>query len=283
MGHYPFLEKIANKLLICLLAVCLAIPSLAHPQSWQHIMEMYSVLPFATDREGNVVEANFPIRIWLDTITRELIDDYNRVEIKEYGGLTFYAYLQQEFDFKLSFGNHRVLFHWGYNANPWNDELEKYVINNKWEEDKIKQFKGALIREQQRRNRIANSQAEKVLGFASKGKEAGWANGILSIVYDVHLLGDYTLGDNKNFKGVTNPSKVAGDIINSIRRIDNSNSSTKMIEMIRKATSEYSDQHLLADKLIEILQKEMPRFLLSANEGALKQRFKDMGYKIRTI
>ena len=27
-----------------------------------HVMEMYSVLPFAADKNGNVVEANFPIR-----------------------------------------------------------------------------------------------------------------------------------------------------------------------------------------------------------------------------
>lgn len=281
MGRHLFLEKLSCNILLCLLAVTMPWSSYAHPNSWQHIMEMYSVLPFATDHDGNVVEENFPIRRWLDTITRELIDDYNRVEIKEYGGLTFYQYLQNEFDFKLSFGNHRVLFHWGYNARPWNKELDNYVIDNEWSVEKIERFQAALISEQQRRNRIANNQAEKVFGFASSGKEAGWANGLLSIVYDTHLLGDYTLTDNKNFKGVTQPSVIAGDIINSIRRIDNSRTSEKLIDSIRKVTSEYSDQHLLAAELIKLLQRDLPKFLLSANEGSLKRRFEDCGFKIR--
>lgn len=254
----------------------------AHPQTWQHIMEMYSVLPFDTDNEGNVVEENFPIRKWLDTITRELIDDYNSIQIKEYGGLTFYEYLKNEFDFKLSFGNHRILFHWGYNAKPWNQELDNYVIQCEWDINKIEKFKEALVLEQKRRNKIANTQAEKVFGFASSGREAAWVNGILSIVYDVHLLGDYTSADNKNFKGVTKPSTVAGDIINSIRRIDGSKASYKLIDSIRYLTVEYSDQHILAGELIKLLQKEMPRFLLSANDGLLKTRFKSRGFKLKS-
>jgi len=265
----------------CLLAMSVSWFGSAHPHSWQHIMEMYSVLPFATDSNGNVVPENFPIRIWLETITKELIDDYNRIEIEEYGGSTFYAYLQEEFDFRLSFGNHRILFHWGYNSKPWNDELEKYVTANGWDNEKIERFKKALITEQRRRNSIANGETEKVFGFASGGTEAGWANGILAVVYDIHLLGDYTLDDNKNFRGITEPSKVAGDIINSIRRIDNSKASDKIIKSIRSATSEYSDQHLLAAKLIELLQKELPVFLLSANDGTLKRRFEDKDFKLK--
>ena len=276
-----FLEKIKQRAYLCLFAVLVSFPCYAHPHSWQHVMEMYSVLPFATDKDGNVVQENFPIRVWLENITKNLIDDYNRVEIKEYGGITFYEYLQREFNFKLSFGEHRILFHWGFNAQPWNDGLEQYVISNDWDGEKIVRFKIALVEEQRRRNRIANKEAEKVFHFASGGKEAQWANAILSIVYDVHLLGDYTLSDNKNFKGVTEPSKVAQDIVSSIRRLDKSKDSNKLIESIKRTLSEYSDQHILAEQLIILLQKEMPKFLLSAQDGSLKRRFKNLGYKLK--
>lgn len=281
MGFNLFLEKLKQRALLCLLTFLISIPNYAHPNSWQHIMEMYSVLPFATDKEGNVVPENFPIRIWLENITKNLIDDYNRVEIKEYGGLTFYAYIQREFNFKLSFGDHRLLFHWGYNAQPWNDGLEQYVIYNDWDIDQVARFKKVLVDEQRRRNKIANSEAEKVFKFASGGKEAQWANAILSIVYDVHLLGDYTLVDNRNFKGVTEPSKVAQDIITSVRRLDTSSDAKKLIESIRRTISEYSNQHILAEQLISLLQKEMPRFLLSVQEGSLKRRFESLGYKLK--
>lgn len=245
-------------------------------------MEMYSVLPFAIDKNGNVVDENFPIREWLKTITEELIDEHNRIPIKEYGGLTFYQYLTSRFDFKLSFGNHRILFHWGYNANPWNKELEQYVIQNNWSEEKIRLFKDAIRAEQKRRNTIANSEAEKVFGFSNAGKEAGWANGILAIVYDIHLLGDYVPEDNRNFRGVTEPSEVAKDIIKSIQRIDRSKASKKIIESIRIAVSQYSDQNHLATQILKVLQEEMPAFLLSAQDGALKRRFKQKGYKLKS-
>ena len=275
------LERITRRIVIGLIAFAFSIPTDSHPKSWQHIAEMYSVLPFATDRDGNVVPENFPIRIWLETITKDLIDEYNRVGIKEYGGRTFYEYLKDEFDFGLSSGNHRVLFHWGYNSKPWNKELDRYVIYKDWDIDKINRFKEALIAEQRRRNSIANKETEKVFGFASGGEEARWANGLLAIVYDVHLLGDYTSADNKNFRGVTEPSKVAGDIINSVRRIDGSIKSQRIVDSIRKKTSLYSDQHILASELILTLQEELPKFLMSAKGGELKRRFKNRGFKLK--
>ncbi len=282
MGCYAFLEKVGKRLLISLMAFLLSWIAASHPKSYMHVMEMYSVLPFAADEGGNAVEANFPIREMLQKITEELIDEHNRIEVAEYGGRTFYAYLRDEYGFGLSFGNHRLLFHWGYNANPWNDELDNYVIKHKWDCNKIDRFKGALINEQRRRNAIANKEAEKVFGFASGGKEARWANSIIAIVYDVHLLGDYTEDDNKNFAGVTKPSKVAGDIINSIRNIEDSRTSRRLIESIRKATAECSDQHKLASRLIYILQKDLPDFLLVANNGALKMKFERKGFKLTT-
>jgi hypothetical protein len=53
-------------------------------------------------------------------------------------------------------------------------------------------------------------------------------------------------------------------------------------ESIRKAPGEISNQHKLAAKLIEILQKDLPDFLLSANEGALKKKFENKGFKLTT-
>lgn len=282
MARHLFLEKIGKRALTSIVILTLCWLAIAHPTSGQHIMEMYSVLPFAIDKNGNVVDENFPIREWLKTITEELIDEHNRIPIKEYGGLTFYQYLTSRFDFKLSFGNHRILFHWGYNANPWNKELEQYVIQNNWSEEKIRLFKDAIRAEQKRRNTIANSEAEKVFGFSNAGKEAGWANGILAIVYDIHLLGDYVPEDNRNFRGVTEPSEVAKDIIKSIQRIDRSKASKKIIESIRIAVSQYSDQNHLATQILKVLQEEMPAFLLSAQDGALKRRFKQKGYKLKS-
>lgn len=269
------------KKFICILfGIITCCLTFAHKHDYQHVEEMYSVLPFATGRNGEWLSENMPIRKMLQNITQNLIDDYNKVVIKEYGNRTFYQYLKDEFDYKLSFGDHRILFHWGFNAEPWNSELEKFVQINEWTREKEDAFKLAIVSEQKRRNNIANKMAEEAFGFASRGEEARWANCLLAVVYDVHLLGDYVKGDNSNFKGVTPPSKVSGDIIDSIRRLDY-RVGNNLIEKIKKTTIENKNEHELAAELIKLLQKEFPEFVLKSNNGALKNSFEKKGYKLR--
>lgn len=187
--------------------------SWGHP-SWQiHVKEMYSVFPFALDYSGSIVPENKPISDWLKTISSDLIDKYKGVPMEEFGGRTFYEYIGSEFDFHCK---HRLLFHWGYNSNPWSEALSTkaaYLSPSEFE-----RLQEAFRVEQKRRNALANAITEKTFGFASGGTEASWANALISIAYDVHLLGDYTPEDNSDFDGVTPPGAVAGDVINTLSR-----------------------------------------------------------------
>ena len=261
---------------ILLLLCCLFILSLrlsAHGDGNVHVREMYSVLPFSDDKE------NKPIKEWLGMITSDLIDNVWGKPIPEFGNRQFYTYLKEEFGFRCK---HRLLFHWGFNARPWSEELENKIRYCDWaqNEEKVRQFKQAFVIEQKRRNKVANEATENLFGFASGGKEAGWANGIIAIVYDVHLLGDYVLEDNKDFDGVTSPSEVAKDIINDLRRID-PGSSKGIIDKLKRKTATFRNEHELAKELIALLQKELPHFLYDADDGAIREKFIRKGFKLK--
>lgn len=172
---------------IMLLGICLSVCTYAHGNGNIHVKEMYLVLPFKSDLNGSAVSENIAIENWLGMITSDLIDNCWGKECDEFGGKSFYNYLRDEFGFRCK---HRLLFHWGFNARPWTDELEKIISKYAWYSDSktVERFKQAFIIEQARRNRQANEWTERTFGFISSGKESSWANGMIALMYDVHLL-----------------------------------------------------------------------------------------------
>lgn len=266
-----------KRFLTFLCALLLVQPlSWGHP-SWQiHVKEMYSVFPFAMDPNGGIVPENKPIGDWLKTISSDLIDKYKGVPMEEFGGLTFYEYIGSEFDFHCK---HRLLFHWGYNSNPWSEALsQKAAYLSPLE---LERLQDAFRLEQKRRNAEANALTEKTFGLASGGTEAAWANALISIAYDVHLLGDYTPEDNSDFDGVTPPGAVAGDVINSLRKLD-PKLSKPLVNTLKRITLNYSgDPHAMASQLIVALQEQLPGLILKAQGGSLARRFRKLGYKLR--
>lgn len=269
------------KILIAISQLLLMLSTLssAHENGNIHVREMYSVLPFKSDLYGSAVYENKAIEDWLGMITSDLIDNYWGKECPEFNNKCFYDYLRDEFGFRCK---HRLLFHWGFNARPWTDELEKKISNYDWYSDSktVERFKQAFIIEQVRRNRQANEWTERTFGLASSGKESAWANGMIALMYDVHLLGDWEPDDNSDFDGVTPPSRIAGDIVNALRRIDASRS-----HQIERALSDIvkssDDECAMAVQMVNTLQEMLPSFLLMANNGALRSKFEQKGFTFR--
>jgi len=263
------------------LGAFLVIPSIgfAHGNGTIHVREMYSVLPFAANEDGSATKENVAIEGWLRLITSELIDNYKGREYDDFDGRCFYHYLNDEFGFHCK---HRLLFHWGYNSRPWSEALDAKISHYEWSKDPqmVEAFKRVFVVEQARRNRLANSKTEEVFGFSSSGKESAWANGIIAVVYDIHLLGDYVPYDNVDFDGVMLPSKVLGDIVNALSRID-ANESKNLRKRITELAKSTHDEHELAIILIRELQNEFPKFLLSANDGAIKKKFLMRGFRLK--
>lgn len=259
-----FMKKLTT--IVILLCGMLQINCRAHSGFEQHKADFYAVLGF---------EENAAVTAWMRQISSKMIDGYKGVALPEYGGLDFYNYLKSEFPgFKCK---HRLLFHWGYNSRPWNDGLQAKVDALPWGRDpaEVLRFRQTVANEQQRRNREANAMTEKLFGFASGGRDAAYANAMISIVYDVHLIGDYT-PDNKDFDGVQEFGSVVGDLINAIRKIDEAEG-RELVKSIQAASREEIPVQKKAEKLMDILRTDMPSFLRRAQNGSLKRRFAKQG------
>ena len=180
--------------------------------------------------------------------------------------------------------NHRLLFHWPFNAKPWTPELEKYVtlycINNKLDKQSIINiFKDKIKAEQNRRNKKMMEVTEKLFGFAHGGKDRNYTSFFVSMAYNVHLLGDQQ-SDNKVFTGVSDVENLIGQIIITLRLLDEVR--CKPIEReITRINKQYSDSKKKADALMIYLKQTIPSFIKDAQGGSISRRLEKRGFKLK--
>ena len=243
--------------------------SWAHESWLQHADDMYKVLGF---------ERNEELTNWMRFVSSVLIDNNNT----EYAfsnddkPFNFYAYLQEKYPgFQCK---HRLLFHWGYNSRPWSTYLQTKVENYGWSEEMIQAFQADLIAEQKRRNGFANEYTENVFGFAHGGKEARVARVLISVAYDVHILGDYE-PDNTDLDGLQDIGSVVGDIINNLTALDNQQSS-ELRKQFRKTSQD--PKYGIQDKatvLLELLKNNFSVLLQNAENGKIATHLNARGFR----
>ena len=247
----------------------LQISSWAHESWQQHAEDMYKVFGF---------ERNEELTNWMRFVSSVLIDNYNtEYAISNDGNpFDFYSYLQNKYPgFQCK---HRLLFHWGYNSRPWSSYLQEKVNSYGWSEEMIQEFQADLIAEQKRRNGFANEYTENVFGFAHGGKEARVARVLISIAYDVHILGDYE-PDNIDLDGLQDIGSVVGDIMNNLTALDNQQSST-LRKLLRKASQD--PKYEIQDKatvLLNLLKDNFCILLQNADGGNIAAHLKVKGFR----
>ena len=172
---------------------------------------------------------------------------------------------------------HRLLFHWGYNSRPWSSYLQDKVISYGWSETMIRDFQVDLIAEQKRRNSFANNYTENVFGLAHGGKEARVARVIISVVYDVHLLGDYE-PDNTDLDGLQDLGSVVGDIINNINALDKQNGSVLCKQLKKISQDSNCGVQEKAALLMSLLKDKFGDFLRTAEDGNIAKHLNKQGF-----
>ena len=239
--------------------------TIAH-NGWEaHAEDMFAVLGFQENKE---------LRNWMKFISSDMIDQHNHNE--------FYTKLTDKHKwFKCK---HRLLFHWGYNSEPWSPFLEqkvkKYSDYTALSNDSIKFIlKNDLRMEQKRRNHLMNNETESLFGFAHSGKDARYANFFISIAYNIHLLGDYT-SDNTDLDGLVSFSSLMGSIITSIRNLDN-NTSKQLIKALNFVHKKGRNEQEKADLVLYFLKQNLPEFIQKADNGSIKRRLQKKGFLFR--
>ena len=242
---------------------------LAHATWQQHAEDMYMVFG---------LEKNEDLTNWMKFVSSVLIDNNNSDDAFSKEGLSFnfYAYLQEKYpSFQCK---HRLLFHWGYNSRPWSSFLQEKVNNYGWSEEMIQNFQEDLVKEQKRRNSFANEYTENVFGFGHSGKEARIARVLISIAYDVHILGDYE-PDNIDLDGLQEIGSVVGDIINNLTALDK-NESKALCKQLRKVSQgrEYDLQEK-ATVILDLLKNNFRFVLQKADTGRIAEHLKAKGFR----
>lgn len=261
-----------STLLLLLIGFCIILSPnkcFGHPNKSTHAYEIMSALGF---------EYNQSIYDWLCFISSDMIDKHQ----------PFYSELCRKFPgFKCK---HRLLFHWNYNGMPWTPGLEgrvlAYTRGKYGSENYRKEFPGmkerflaVLRKEQKNRNGKINAMTEQLFKFSPSGKDASFANFFAAMAYDLHILGDYTSKDNSDLDGLVDFNVLVGGIIQSINRLD-SKQGKGLVKKIKVASAKSNKNvQFMADDVMNILQSDLPLFIMKAQDGSIKRRLEKQGYK----
>ncbi len=267
-----FLRNIFKKVsLITLLLSFTVLSAYAHGGWEEHARDVMTVFGFEWD--ARKAFNNGAIKDWIKFISSDMIDnvDFHKKLAHNHPG----------FQDISNANKHRILFHWGYDAKPWNAEIEEevktyceqYDLNF---ESNLRVFKSEIRDEQRRRNREINNRTETLFGFAHGGKDASYARFFAAMTYNIHILGDYT-SDNTQLRGLQELNTLIGQIITELRNFDDVQSKliTRKLTTINRTGV---DNQLKADELLACLKRTVPQFLKTANNGAIYNRLVRKGF-----
>lgn len=211
----------------------------------EHYDDMLDIFPFLQDsRNHNVINLYYTINSYLDEPNWEK-DNYKRP-----------AFIcNDKFFNDLSWGNHRIWFHWGlsdprYMSNSLAKKftpLKRVVNDNLMRQDDRDRFWDALYQEEHSRLKTIWDRMVVALGYDpesvySMQREQIWA--FATILYDIHILGDLTTSE---YRLVRSEEDVRKDIYAAIRTIGGSHNKR------------------IAEELISFLEREAP--ISSASRG----------------
>jgi hypothetical protein len=169
----------------------------------------------------------------------------------------FYNELKNIYQFKRGHYGHRILFHWGFNDDPRQSAVLKQQVELSVPQSQQESFYKYLISEQARRNK----KMEKIIrtGFNVQNKKA---HALTTILYDIHILGDYSCKSCTILEPLCAIDRVKKDITkHGIRKlVPDRGSNYAILKQINSVKKTYSDKEY-AYALLDALKKELPKFL----------------------
>lgn len=180
--------------------------------------------------------------------------------------------------------NHRLLFHWAYDAEPWNTELERFIRDycEKYDlniESNTRVFKAKMRSEQAKRNKLIIQKTEQVFGLAHGGTDRVYSHFLASMAYNVHILGDYT-SDNTVLSGLYAFDKLVGQFVDELRKLDYAKSKDIVRDITRINNKNIKVQEK-ADELMKYLKLRVPSFVKEARNGSFRRRLENRGLRFK--
>ena len=161
---------------------------------------------------------------------------------------------------RMTFPNHRIWYHWGFNRTdinklrtfkPLRENIQRNIEKGRLAKKNEEAFWNELQKEVSRRNRELMNKAATLFGYGNLGsistQQRSQLNGFVSMLYDIHILGDYTTTEKSLLLPV---GDLYSDIEQAIRNIagtsypGNRAEGEKLIRLLRKhqgSTDDYLD------------------------------------------
>ena len=268
------IQKAGAFILILLLSV---LNSYAHSGFIRHSEDIMAVLGFKDNYKLFTRSKSNTNKSWTKFISSDMIDNTN----------TFHKQLDQDYEglYISHSRNHRLLFHWAYEAEPWSAELEQFIreyceTKDRNIESNIRVFKAKIKSEQARRNRLIIQKTEQTFGFAHGGTERVYSHFLASMAYNVHILGDYTSDDNTVLNGLYPLEKLVGQFVDELRKLDYAKSKD-IVRGITRINHKNIDVQDKADELMLYLKLHVPAFIKEARNGSFKRLLENRGFSFR--
>ena len=268
-----------RRFLIFIIVLFLPFASIAKSGK-EHIQDMIDVYPFKV-KEGDKIYKFFEcVNAAIDYGT---FNPENQV--KRPGKPKF---LNQAPFQNTSWANHRIWYHWGFNANvrlyaPLTKLVKENIANGEMRAEDEKLFYDSLYKEIGYRNNTLMDLASEVLGYPKDGRSSAMRsqlNAFVSIPYAVHLLGD-------RFEQFSETSIVQpiDDIIKSVyQAIDNlAGNEAENIQKAKTLKSELARYDDSPENFLAAMKTLIPDYILSLKGGIydIQSKCIKLGYKIK--
>lgn len=243
---------------------------------------MQKIYPFAKSNKQIIAYYN----LINDYIDHPYIELGKSVEMKGANERPRSIALHPKFS-KMSFSNHRIWYHWGFNTNPRKytplvEIVNKNIAEGKLSPSDVDEFWNLINKDRGERNRKLMNETTKIFGYPDirsiSSIQREQVNAFVTILYSIHLLGDH---QTSKVDVISDLEAIYRDIYNAIDNLGGKDKKnrTKAKEIKSKLRITENDPKLFLDKM----EKEFSPFLLSL-DGSLynyKAKFEKMGYKLK--
>ena len=248
---------------LLVLTISVSAKSFLRGESGGHEADAYSVLPF---KECTLISD------WLEAVHKTIDVPYN----------AYFKGLRDAPHQKFSWGKygHRIFFHWGFNGKPWSPQIEEKVLECHWDASTTDAFKRKLMDEQARRNHLVMEKTSKTLQLGMSGVLREYTNGFASLVFDTHLLGDYSTTLKAPLQDL---NSVIDDVKNALyRKLKGGNTALAINKRLDLTKTLYADPETRAKKVLEIMHEDVPEMILNAQDGYFRKHFRDCKIKLKS-
>ncbi len=257
------MKKVLFLSIVLLMTVAVSAKSFLRSEAGGHEADMYSILPF---KESEIISD------WLEAVHKTIDVPYN----------SYFKGLRDAPHQKFSWGKygHRLFFHWGFNGRPWSPQIEEKVLACHWDVPTTESFKKKLVNEQSRRNRLVMERTSETLQLGMSGALREYTNGFASLVYDTHLLGDYSTTQKAPLQDL---NAVIDDVKTALyRKLKGGNVALAINKRLDLTKSLYADPEVRAKKVLEIMHEDVPEMILNAQDGYFRKHFKTCKLKVKS-